>query len=343
MKPADSTEGERDPEGMLRHAAALGAEFLKAWREPASRDPLPAEVPGHVVVAAIGGSATAGDYVAALTAKTASYPVTVLRGGPLPAWVDARTLVLAVSYSGNTAETLRLFDEARDRGCGLVAVASGGQLAQRAERGGIPLLRVSYSAPPRAALGHLLAAILKIVDRIGGTLPDEAVKGAAHAHQELAAVLLAEGEGGPAEMAGWLLGGVPFILAAEHLAPVATRFKNQLAENGKWLAAAAELPEAAHNLVGGISAGAGEHGRLLLLDSPLHPVEVRAQVQRIAQACEAESVPVRVIATGGLSTLADVLEATAWADFASCHVAFQRGLDPTPIPHIERLKIQRIG
>ena len=65
-------------------------------------------------------------------------PVLTVRSPELPEFCGPHTLVVASSYSGDTAETLALFEEAVARGCRLVAITSGGELDRRAAgaRGG---------------------------------------------------------------------------------------------------------------------------------------------------------------------------------------------------------------
>jgi len=81
-----------------------------------------------VVVCGMGGSAIGADVVgAALPSLTLPYQV--VRGYVLPAWVTPQTLVVCVSYSGDTAETLSCLEAALARGCRPVCVATGGGVA----------------------------------------------------------------------------------------------------------------------------------------------------------------------------------------------------------------------
>ncbi len=70
-----------------------------------------------------------------------------------PTWIATR-LVIGSSYSGNTEETLAVFEEAHERGCPLVALATGGRLAELAQAWGVPLVSFRYKSQPRAAMGY---------------------------------------------------------------------------------------------------------------------------------------------------------------------------------------------
>src|SRR5665648_871473 len=96
--------------------------------EAGAAAPAPPSRPTGVVVCGMGGSAIGADLVLACLPRL-PVPVAVVRGYGLPAWVGATTLVVAVSYSGDTEETLTCAAEGLERGCTPICIASGGALA----------------------------------------------------------------------------------------------------------------------------------------------------------------------------------------------------------------------
>ena len=94
-------------------------------------------------------------------------PYQVVRGYELPAWVSERTLVVAVSYSGNTEETLSCVERALPRGCRPVCVASGGRLAELAAQHGLPLVAVPAGLQPRASIGYLAMPVGAALEAAG--------------------------------------------------------------------------------------------------------------------------------------------------------------------------------
>src|SRR5438045_1295377 len=60
--------------------------------------------PTLIVVAGMGGSAASGDLLAGCAADRLDVPILVHRGYGLPPLAGERTVLLATSYSGNTAE-----------------------------------------------------------------------------------------------------------------------------------------------------------------------------------------------------------------------------------------------
>jgi glucose/mannose-6-phosphate isomerase len=119
----------------------------------------------RVLVAGMGGSSIAGDFLSALSAHRGDIPVQVVRGFSLPAWTDASTLVIACSHSGETEETLALFEHARDRGATCVAVTTGGQLASLATDSSIDCLRYVFPSEPRTAFAPIFVRLLAVACR----------------------------------------------------------------------------------------------------------------------------------------------------------------------------------
>ena len=335
-----------DASGMLDHAAALGTELLRAW-EATDELQLPPGAPeaANVVVAGMGGSATGGDYFAALCQPSAEVPVIVNRGYFLPNFVSDRTLVVISSYSGNTEESLACYDDAWKRGAMILAVTTGGKLAERAGIDGVPLFTLTYRSAPRAALAHSLAPLLRLGARLELTPVDGAdVAAAATLHDTIVTHELGEdvptGRNPAKQVAEALHGRVPLVLGAEHLASVASRFKNQLAENGKMLGAADVLPEANHNLIVGLATArqAGASVSLVTLESELYDERVRLRFDATASLFEEAGVPVHRLHVRGARRLEQLMIGTAWGDYVSCYVALLNGTDPSPVPQIDRLK-----
>jgi glucose/mannose-6-phosphate isomerase len=339
-----------DQHGMLGHVAAVGTELTRAWRASAELElPSGARSATALVLAGIGGSATAGDYFAALCAPSARIPVIVVRGPELPAFVGPRTLVVACSYSGNTEETLAAYGAARVRGAGILAISRGGRLAEACGADGVPLSRITYDAPPRATTVQTLAPLLRLGSLLNLTaVNDDLIELAAAAHG--AAMTNALGPSVPAarneakQLAAALEGRLPLIIGARHLAPAATRFKNQLAENGKTLAAADVLPEAGHNLVVGLATADRLADRLAVVTLEGEAEGPMAQRFATVAAMFAErGVPVHRIAIPAGAPLDQLLVATAWGDTVSCYLGLLGGEDPTPIPQIDRFRAALAG
>lgn len=334
-----------DASGMLAHVAATGREFVNAWDTTDGLVPPPgAERARAVLVAGVGGSATAGDYFASMCAPHATIPVSVHRGFGLPNWVSDETYVVVCSYSGNTEEALTAYDDAWKRGSPLTVITRGGRLGERARADGVQVVPVQYDAPPRATVVQSLAPLL----RLGRALDLCAITGGMVHHAGDLCADLSESAFGPTvplarnrakQVAMTLATRVALVLGAGHLSPAARRLRNQLAENGKRVGAVEELPEAGHNLVVGLRSGSEAPSLAIVTieSAQYHPLIVRRFGELAALASDA-GLAVERFEPPGSTHLDQLLAATVWADHTSCYVGLAAGEDPTPIPEIERLK-----
>ncbi|HVF18713.1 MAG TPA: bifunctional phosphoglucose/phosphomannose isomerase [Mycobacteriales bacterium] len=337
-----------DPAGMLRDVAGAPAQLREAAFLAAEVDTsalLEGLRPRSVVVVGMGGSAIAGDVLAAVAGTTAPVPVHVHRGYGLPGWVGAADLVVGVSCSGGTEETLSAVEEAARRGAPLVGVAADpSPLAElvRASRGVV--FPVPGGRQPRASIWALSAPLLVVGDRVGvARVTVEDFAAAADVLDEWTDRCRPTKESflNPAkELALGLVDRLPVLWGTSPVAGVAAyRGSGQLAENAKTSSVYGVLPEANHNQVVAFDAGdAAERLTLVLLrDSVEHPqVTRRADVSR--ELADARGIPVHELRAEGEGPLARLASLIALVDFTSVYAAFLVGVDPTPVEPIVELK-----
>jgi glucose/mannose-6-phosphate isomerase len=334
-----------DSQGMLGHVGALAEQCRAAWAAVQGLE-LP---PSHwetteVIITGMGGSAIGGDLATAVVGEYSALPIQVLRGYGLPAYADEDTLVIASSYSGNTEETLSSFRTARDRGCALVAVATGGELARLAGEWQVPLVTFHYESQPRAALGYSLMSMLGVL-RARGLAGDvdadleEALSILARQNAQLAPAS-PQADNLAKRLAADLAGHVPVVAGAGPLAPVARRWKGQFNENGKAWAYFEAFPEMDHNALSGIEfpAWAADRLRVLFLESQdMHPRN-RLRVNFTQEILEEQGVTCHRVPVPGVSPLAQILAAVQIGDYTSVYLALLYGTDPTEIGAIVSLK-----
>jgi glucose/mannose-6-phosphate isomerase len=330
----------RDPGAMLGEVAGAGGQARVALRA-AQAAPLVGPLPEVVVVAGMGGSGIAGDVLAALAFGVSSVPVLAAKGDRLPAFVGPGTLLVAVSYSGNTAETLSAVEQGMAAGARLVAVTSGGGLAELARSRGAPLVAIEGGRMPRAALWSLVVPVCSAAEAAGVLPPlTDQVCAAADVLDEEAAALGPEVEtaANPAKQAALrLLDKLPVVWGSGQLGAVAaTRFRTQCNENAKVSVVSGPLPEANHNDVMGLEGGLGPGRELILLrdETGEHDRDGR-RIEAVLAAVGADPV---VRPAGKGSDLARLARLTAFADFTSTYLGIARGVDPTPIRTLDQVK-----
>jgi glucose/mannose-6-phosphate isomerase len=299
----------------------------------------------NVVVLGMGGSGIAGDVLVAAAAPFMPVPVTVVKGYEPPDFVGPGSLVFAMSFSGDTEETVEAAAGAYEAGASLVVVAGGGALVSLAGEWNVPVVPVPAGIPqPRAALGALAIPPLMLLEEIGlfpgaSQWVDQAVDQLRSRRDELVR------PGSRAEDLARRIGRtIPLIHSSGALgAAAALRWKAQINENAKCPAFFNVYPELCHNEV----AGWGQHGdatrQLITLVNLRHDAE-HPQVSRrfdlvvdVLSEVVAEVIEVRAAGEGDLAQLLDL---ALIGDFVSLHLADNEGIDPGPIPVLDEIKQQ---
>jgi glucose/mannose-6-phosphate isomerase len=293
---------------------------------------------GAVAVAGMGGSGISAKIVQGLLFDESPAPLYVCNDYDIPAAVSAKTLFVAVSYSGDTEETLSAYEQARRRGCRVVAITQGGELGRRAARHGYPVAPVPGGMPPRAALGHLFSTLLVSLERLG------VCEGQQRGLEE--AVRLMRSRRKPwlvraRTIAKHLAGRLPVVYSTSRmLDAVADRWRCQLNENAGVLCHTSSFPEHNHNEIVGM--GRPEHpGRqnvvIAMLDRETHPrtrfrlesvLDIAGQSYELAMRIESE----------GRSRVARIFSLIMLGDFVSVELARLEGKDAMEIKRIDELK-----
>lgn len=288
----------------------------------------------RLVVLGMGGSGIAG----VLLASILPVEVVPVRDYTLPPWIGEESLVVALSYSGDTEETLAAFAAARARTRRLLAVTSGGELGALCARDGIPWIEIPTGYQPRAALGYLLFPLLGLGARLG-LVPDlgEAVV----VLEELAGELAPGDEENEAQrLARALRGRVALVYGAGPRAAVAYRWKTQLNENAKAPAFWAELPELCHNEVVGyeLTRSLLPQATVVFLRSGHDHPRVEKRIEILGELLSGRGIPWIAVRGRGRGPLADLFSLLYLGDWVSYYLALLNGVDPTPVAIIAELK-----
>jgi glucose/mannose-6-phosphate isomerase len=330
----------KDMLGKVRDLPAqLGAGFQLgsgAWRSFA------APPVGALVVAGVGASAIGGDLLRLYLAGRSGAPVRVRRDYGLPEALCDRALVVISSYSGNTQEALACLDDAVRMKAPTVYVTSGGRLLDEAKRRGIPGVVIPGGLPPRASLGYSFSALLALAWRAGLCAdPTVEVAECAAGLDRLAAGYsdIGSDSNQALRLAADLSDRVPVIYCANQLDAVGLRWKNQFCENSKRFAAVSFLPEASHNDVMGWETGEGvlKAGLVVLRTAREHP-KVAAMLALAADVAGDRARFCGEFWGDRSSLLCDMFSLILLGDYASVYLALARGVDPTPIATIDRIK-----
>jgi glucose/mannose-6-phosphate isomerase len=300
--------------------------------------------PANIIVSGMGGSAIGGELLKDWARSKARVPIEVSRDYSLPAYVNEKSLVLIVSYSGETEESLSAFLHAARRKCMTFCISSGGSLLEFAEKLNVPYLRVPAGMPPRAALPYLFVPLLMALEKTrtvssGSEELSEAIKLLAQISRENSpekpvkdnlAKMLASG----------INGTVPVVYGFGVYRSVAQRFKQQFNENSKVPAKWEFFSELNHNeIVGWEKAGKlAKHFSTIFIRDSAEPVKIRSRIEITKTLMQPNSSKLFEVWSQGKSELAKMLSTVCIGDFTSNYLAILRGVDPTPVKTIALLK-----
>ncbi len=321
-------------------AAALPSALLDGFRLGRELAPPAESGPAQVFVAGMGGSGIAAELARGVVEAETRIPLVVLRSPTAPTSISARSRVFLASYSGNTWETLRAYEAAGRAGAFRVVLASGGTLAEYAARDRVPLLPIPGGLPPRSAVGYLLGGLLGLLDPWFPESNEDRVRRVA---EQVRPYVAACGRArGPADRIAEAIGPrFPFVYAESSFAGLARRWKTQIEENAKRLAAFDEIPELFHNALVGWDATATADARrtaVVLLEWAGSPPLVRQSIEYLDKLLRTRGVTVLPTPLESEDRLEALIQGLTLGDHVSLFLADRAGVDPYPVDAITRLK-----
>jgi glucose/mannose-6-phosphate isomerase len=281
----------------------------------------------NIVIAGMGGSAMGGDLLKVYLSNT-NIPVYVNRDYKVPNFVDENSLVFAVSYSGNTEETLSALNAAKEKKAQIIGITSGGKLSEECEK----VVNIPSGLQPRAALGYLFFPMLGILHNtnIIRVKNDEL--------NEMMDILKQtdkfneQGE----ELSKKLKEKIPIIYASEALGAIAFRWKTQINENAKMPAFYNVFSEMNHNEIAGYKSMDHKFSVVMIQDKNDND-RVKKRMDICKEIME-EYVEVEEVETQGESLLARMFSAIYLGDYVSYYMALWNRVDPSPVDIIEGMK-----
>ena len=281
----------------------------------------------NIVVIGMGGSAIGGDLLKIYLSDT-NIPVYVNRGYKVPNFVNENSLVFAVSYSGNTEETLSSLNDAKEKKAQIIGITSGGKLGDECEK----VIKVPSGLQPRAALGYLFFPMLGILHntntiRVKNDELNEMVDVLRNVDK-----FSSEGEA----LAKKLKEKIPIIYASQALGAIALRWKTQINENAKMAAFYNVFSEMNHNEIAGYKGMDRKFAAVLIRDK-YDNERIKKRMDVCKEIMEV-NVDVEEVQTEGESLLARMFSTIYLGDFVSYYLALWNRVDPSPVEIIEGMK-----
>lgn len=286
----------------------------------------------EIILCGVGGSAVSGDFAADCCYEESKVPIRLIRYPDLPEWADSRTLAVLSSYSGNTAETLEMYRQAKARGCRIVVITSGGILMDKARAAGDDMMPLPVGMHPRHAIGYMIGYTLAVIRCAGGPDLSDRIKGFIPALREYRDSVSSENGQAMAIVEG-IMGTVPVICSDSYMRSVAFRWKTQVNENSKFVAFCESEPE----LRGHIGAWSQDPRRectvIVLRGDIPDPAALDDDIASMHGDQRA-----MVVHIDGATPLENMFRAIILGDYVSVHMAGIRGIDAAEVKPVMQMK-----
>jgi glucose/mannose-6-phosphate isomerase len=300
----------------------------------------------RVFLAGMGGSGIAGEVFAAWVADRSRIPIQPIHDYRLPSYAKPGDLLVAVSYSGDTEETLAATAQGIKLGCRLVAVTSGGTLAKLAQETHSPLVEVPAGLPPRGAFGYLFGILPSLgADWVYGDLRGELERASVHLRdlRDHLRPQTTAPRNRAKQIASRLKGATPIVYGAPPFNAIAKRWQTQLNENAKMLAFSSMLPEADHNeIIGWASDSSARRFMAVILRDRDETPEMHRRLD-VTASLFAKHAKVEEVRDEDDQLLGRMLGTLYLGDYVSLYLATVRRVDPLPVEPIQELKARLKG
>jgi glucose/mannose-6-phosphate isomerase len=286
----------------------------------------------NILIGGLGGSGIGGRIVKSLFTNDMPVPVECVADYNLPAYVNEKTLVILASYSGNTEETLTMYEEVKKRGSKMLILSTGGKLKEMAIADGLYFLQVEAGFQPRMALGFSLTFLTQIFAELAGRDIKADLESLAGNFEDTTVF-----EKHASEVFEAIKNKIRskfIVLTDGPLEPIGIRFAQQVQENAKHECFHHVLPEMNHNV---IESYYGQIDSVYFLIDSLQSERVSARFEFIGNLLSVENNKVLNIHMADFS-IRSVYEVIYILDWVSIYVADQRGVDSLTVPNIASLK-----
>ena len=290
----------------------------------------------HVVIAGMGGSGAIGDIITAILSRE-NFHVSTVKGYLLPKTVDAKTLVIAISISGNTKETLSILDYKSKSEAKFVAISSGGSMEKKCKENSIPHYNISMNHSPRASFGIFLYSILNI---FGDALPIqkseviESLEKMEQLQMNINSNML--NEKNQSLNLAKKINSNPLIYYPDGLKAAAIRFKNSLQENTKIHTSIEDVIEASHN---SISTWENNNNfKPILLQGVDDYLKTKERWEIVKEYFKNKNIEYEEVFSVDGNIISKLVCLIYLLDYTSIYLAVLSKIDPSPVDAIDFIK-----
>lgn len=294
-----------------------------------------------IVVTGLGGSAISGDILPNFLQQELTLPFIVNRSYHLPAFCSKDTLLIASSYSGNTEETLSVFQEALACKCSIVCIGSGGKLMDLAAENNLPFVKLEKGFQPRYSLYNNFFSLLKVIEKLGLILDQKKVVDNITENLSEQGINYSEENNHAVNIAGNLIGFIPIIYSAVDItSAIGTRLKCQFNENAKIHAFHNIIPELNHNEIIGWETFLDKqiNAKVITLTDRDYDPQIKKRFEITSELIAGMGSEIINLSSNKASLKERIFDLIYLGDWISYYLAVLRGVNPTSIKNINILK-----
>lgn len=291
----------------------------------------------NLIICGVGGSALPGSLLPDMGIKF-DLPLFVHRDYGLPKITNQNSLIICISFSGNTEETLSAFEEATNKNYKVVAVCTGGKLEKLAKDNSKPVAVVPNDCgQPRFGTGYLVGAVLKVLSNCG-LITDQSKRLLEMADNLKPENLEERGKG----LANKLMNKIPIVYASNQYKSLARVWKIKFNENSKVMAFWNYFPELNHNEMVGLTNIKSQIANckyyfIILKDEKDNPRVVK-RMELTAELIKEAGAEVEMIEIQGATKTEKIFNTLLLGDWVSYYLSLAYDQDPTPVKIVEEFK-----
>ena len=290
----------------------------------------------HIVFGGMGGSGAIGDMFESILSKTKIH-VNVVKGYVLPETVNSNTLVIIVSVSGNTIETISLLKSAKKIGTKIIAFSSGGKIQEYCIKNNIKHILVPKFHSPRATFPSFLYTMLKVLYKTLKIKEDnirDSIKKLEILQRKINSLNLTESNASLNLAKSIKL--IPIIYYPFGLQSASIRFKNSLQENAKMHAACEDIIEASHN--GIVSWEKKSDVMPILIRGSEDHIKTKERYEILKEFFIKKKIKYEEVISVEGNILSKLITLIYLLDYATIYKAVMDNIDPSPVNAINFIK-----
>ena len=290
----------------------------------------------HIIFTGMGGSGTIGDVISSILSKTDIH-VSVVKGYLLPKTVDANTLIVTTSISGNTKETLTILNHSLKTNAKIIALSSGGKMQEFSEKNHIPFFKIKQIQSPRVSFFGFLYSALNILEEIISIKKSDVIESLTKLEVIKKQIWSSNlNNNNPAlDLANWIT-DIPTIYYPAGLQAAAIRFKNSMQENAKSHIIAEDVIEACHN--GIVPWEKSSNIQPILIQGKDDYIKTKERWIVLKEFFQENNIEYKEVFSVDGNILTKIVCLIYSLDYTSIYRAILSKLDPSPVQSIDYVK-----